>query len=500
MRYILDEIRIHACLLEEGILLTKTSDVDEDTIESWRDQCTRSIDTLKRVLHNPLLTVPQKQSVTHAIGKIMSLKLTLGSTFKQGSGLSNNKGPRIQWTDAESAFKKRIRTSIITNLHHIDLKEFLKDASELFAKKIKETMRENQNASEINSVSSCRFTRNVNNDEDSQEVIVFKNFNTKNAEIEDFQEKDSGWSFGSIMNLQINNNRFKPMRSGGSYIPLPQFIQTKHSCINIMNNDDQCFKWAILAALHPVPRNNHPNWINHYIQYQEELNMEGISYPVKIHQMRDFENQNEISVNVFGLERNDIIPLYKTMEEEEKHCDLLLLEEEEETGDELLINSHYVLIKDLSRLVSSNLSRDKAKKYICHACLNYFPDASRLEDHKKLCDHMDECRIIVPKPGNDVIEFKNYNHKEKAPFVIYGDCKCLLKPIQVDGTEASDDSSSYTRLIHQHEICSIGLYLKCSFDDSLSRYEAHRGFQLINSAPIQPLRFFDLSDFVRYSN
>ncbi|KAJ8672229.1 hypothetical protein QAD02_003488 [Eretmocerus hayati] len=448
MRKILDEIRIHVSLLEERILLTKTSDVDEDTIESWRNQCTRSIDTLKRVLHNPLLTVPQKQSVTHAIGKIISLKLALGSTFKQGSGLSNNKEPRIQWTDTESAFKKRMRTNIITNLHHIDLKEFLKDASELFAKKIGETMWETQNAFKNYSVLSCRFTRNVDNDEDSQEVIDIKNFNTKNAEvlpstrlkqwfidhiqdpllseIEDFQEKDSGWSFSSIMNLQININRFKPMRSGGSYIPLPQFIQTKHSCINIMNNDDQCFEWAILAALHPVPRNNHPNWINHYIQYQEELNMEGMSYPVKIHQIRDFENQNEISVNVFGLERNDIIPFYKTMKEKEKHCDLLLLEEEEETGDELLMNSHYVLIKDLSRLVSSNLSRDKAKKYICHACLNYFPDASRLEDHKKLCDHMNECRIIVPKPGNGVIEFKNYNHKEKAPFVIYGDCECLL--------------------------------------------------------------------------
>ncbi|KAJ8677435.1 hypothetical protein QAD02_013222 [Eretmocerus hayati] len=282
------EIRIHVSFLEERIFLTKTSDVDENTIDSWKDQCTRSIDTLKRVLHNPSLTVPQKQSVTHAIGKIMSSKLTLGSTVKQGSGLSNNNGPRIQWTDPESAFKKRMRTSFMTNLHHIDLKKSLKDASELFAKKIGETMRENQNAFKINSVLSRRFTQTVNNDEDSREVIDIKDFNTKNAEvlpstrlkqwfidhiqdpllkeIEDFQEKDSGWSFSSMMNLQININRSKLMRSGGAYIPLPQFTHTKHSCINIMNNDDQCFKWAILAALHPVPRNNHPNWINHYIQ------------------------------------------------------------------------------------------------------------------------------------------------------------------------------------------------------------------------------------------
>ncbi|KAJ8671456.1 hypothetical protein QAD02_002715 [Eretmocerus hayati] len=55
-----------------------------------------------------------------------------------------------------------------------------------------------------------------------------------------------------------------------------------------------------------------------------------------------------------------------------------------------------------------------------------------------------------------------------------GDCECLLKTIQGDGPEASDNSSSYTRLIHQHEICSIRLYLKCSFDDFPSRYDAYR--------------------------
>ncbi|KAJ8677567.1 hypothetical protein QAD02_013354 [Eretmocerus hayati] len=55
-----------------------------------------SIGTLRRMLQNPLLTVQQKQMVIYAIGRIISLKLTLGSTARQGSGLGSSSAPRIR--------------------------------------------------------------------------------------------------------------------------------------------------------------------------------------------------------------------------------------------------------------------------------------------------------------------------------------------------------------------------------------------------------------------
>lgn len=49
-----------------------------------------------------------------------------------------------------------------------------------------------------------------------------------------------------------------------------------------------------------------------------------------------------------------------------------------ETEEETPMRFHYVWIKDLSRLVCKQLSKEKIKKYICDRCLNYFGSAEKL--------------------------------------------------------------------------------------------------------------------------
>ena len=41
-----------------------------------------------------------------------------------------------------------------------------------------------------------------------------------------------------------------------SYIPLPKFLAAKKAIINLKNEDDECFKWAITPALNPVEKNS----------------------------------------------------------------------------------------------------------------------------------------------------------------------------------------------------------------------------------------------------
>ena len=41
---------------------------------------------------------------------------------------------------------------------------------------------------------------------------------------------------------------------GFSYIPLPGFLAAKKAIINLKNQDDECFKWAITRALNPVEK------------------------------------------------------------------------------------------------------------------------------------------------------------------------------------------------------------------------------------------------------
>ena len=41
-----------------------------------------------------------------------------------------------------------------------------------------------------------------------------------------------------------------------SYISLSKFLAAKKAIINLKNEDDECFKWAITRALNPVEKNS----------------------------------------------------------------------------------------------------------------------------------------------------------------------------------------------------------------------------------------------------
>ena len=85
-----------------------------------------------------------------------------------------------------------------------------------------------------------------------------------------------------------------------SYLQLPKELKAKQGCVNIKNNDEKCFLWLILASLHPVQCRNYPDRVSKYQEYEHQLNMSGIQYPVDIKDIDKFEHQNNISVNVYG--------------------------------------------------------------------------------------------------------------------------------------------------------------------------------------------------------
>jgi hypothetical protein len=57
---------------------------------------------------------------------------------------------------------------------------------------------------------------------------------------------------------------------------------------------------------------------------------------------------------------------------------------------------HYVWIKDLSRLLSQQLSKNHAKKYFCDRCLHYFSSTERLSNHYIDCKEINECKVRLP--------------------------------------------------------------------------------------------------------
>ena len=63
---------------------------------------------------------------------------------------------------------------------------------------------------------------------------------------------NSRFIFDEVLFLDISFYQLNLTR-GSSYLPLPDWIAKKNAVINPKNeNDEECFKWAVTAALHHV--------------------------------------------------------------------------------------------------------------------------------------------------------------------------------------------------------------------------------------------------------
>ena len=223
------------------------------------------------------------------------------------------------------------------------MNDFLEDAKKLLKSHVDDEF-ERTNGFKINVELKTHFMKK-RGDEEIVQIIYFTtkstillkstNYedwfdeNVKDAlltRIQEFQEKDSGWTLKSIDSLDVNFYKYNPLK-GGSWLPIPDKIGGKNACMNITNFDDECFKWAILAKLHPVE--NNPQRLNHYKKWENELNFDGIEFPVSPSQVPKFEAQNlKVSVNIYGLVKKSnnftVVPLYLTTAKKEQHVHLLL--------------------------------------------------------------------------------------------------------------------------------------------------------------------------------
>jgi len=73
-----------------------------------------------------------------------------------------------------------------------------------------------------------------------------------------------------------------------------------------------------------------------------------------------FERLNNVSINVYNIEEQKILPLRLADNKKEERVNLLYVQDPRDDNI-----GHFTLIKNLSRLMSSQLSKHNGKKYIC---------------------------------------------------------------------------------------------------------------------------------------
>ena len=294
-------------------------------------------------------------------------------------------------------------------------------------------------------------------DEDDIYIIMTERILEK---IATFQSMGSGWRLYSIIKLELHTTIYDPLR-GETWIQLPKELANKKAIINMQNKDNKCFLWCVLRALNP--REKDSQRIDKKIKEKENtLNMDGIEYPVSLKDIDKFEKQNPtISITVFGYKEKGVHPLRNSDNTDREHKIRLMLIEKDGV-------KHYCLVKNVSRLLSSQVSNHKEKHHFCLRCLNPFWTHKSLNKHLEYCSNHEAVKIEMPEKGkNDILKFKNYCNSEKVPFVIYADTESLIKPIQ---TCEADPESSYTKKYQKHEPISFSYYIKC-FDDNVFKTE-----------------------------
>ena len=202
--------------------------------------------------------------------------------------------------------------------------------------------------------------------------------------------------------------------------------------------------------------------------------MDEIKCPVALKDIDRFERQNPgYSINVFGYTEDKfhvpqamkkrtrdgrkekhklIFPLRIADTKKENHVDMLYLQNE--AGE-----SHYAWIRNMSRLLSKQLSKKKCSKHICARCLHACSSARVLKKHEERCSLLRPQLTVMPEQGT-TLEFSKFSHRFPFPFKIYADCETIQENID---TAHPDTKRSSTTKCANLVPCSIG-YVVVSTD------------------------------------
>lgn len=233
---------------------------------------------IKSSLSAPM-SVGDKRHLAAVAGKMERYKVLINQLGKSIAGSSLAKRPLVEWRDLATAFKTRVSTGIIINLGHKALGPFFYDSCKLFINKIRGIFPKYNSPLKTNFEFCAEFVKpslNKNDEVLARREFSFltKNFNILSSDLDEanlkqlfssnvvdylmerlmqFEEQDSGWALSKIISLTVNVNSVTLLHAS-SFIELPKEIQAKKAVINVKNNDEACFGWALSSALFPASK------------------------------------------------------------------------------------------------------------------------------------------------------------------------------------------------------------------------------------------------------
>lgn len=280
--------------------------------------------------------------------------------------------------------------------------------------------------------------------------------------LEDFVQMGSGWNLKKILEVCLFSAKYTPL-GGSSYIPLSKKIQAKRAVLNIQNEDQKCLVWCLLAHKLNITREHNPHRVSHYLSHEHEIQLGSLSHPIPVTKIYIMEKLNNLRINVFGCEEDEVFPLYISEREDSDCINLLLISNDD--------RYHYCLIRNMSRLLS-NLSKNEHTVFICYRCLHRFINDRLLQDHLNYCKNVHIQKIKMPVAGQNILEFNHIRYQHSVPFIIYADFESIVSPLK---SSELDNTQSFTEKIARHITCGYAYVVIGPNGESVKPVAVYRG-------------------------
>ena len=114
---------------------------------------------------------------------------------------------------------------------------------------------------------------------------------------------NSRFVLDEFLYLDVNFHQLNFTR-GSSYLPLPDWLASKKAIVNPHNDDEECFKWSVIASENAGMKD--PQRVSNLRKFMDIYDWSGLEFPVSIKDIGKFEARNNISVNVLAVEGRDI--------------------------------------------------------------------------------------------------------------------------------------------------------------------------------------------------
>ena len=153
-------------------------------------------------------------------------------------------------------------------------------------------------------------------------------------------------------------------------------LKNKRATIDMKCSDAETFKWAVTRSLNSITKNSE-RVAKSLREQSEKYNWDGILFPTPLEQIEIFEKNNDLLINVFGLN------------EEKTFLQTLKMFRGDHVGRVplVLMDGRYLVVRSMSRLLHGQNTKRRCKRFYCNSCLKGFSSEGKLDRHIALgCD------------------------------------------------------------------------------------------------------------------